>query len=476
MGTAEAWAAEEFGDAEFGDRRLTRRCVSLAAEVLRRPAGTVTRACHSSASREGAFRFLENSTVRSAKVLECVERAAARRCAGFAKVIVPVDGTSLRVTDVKQSKGIGWVGSLSHGARGVHVMSAFAVTMQGAPLGIVAQEMWVREGRSPRTARTHSGGRRPTYGGEIVHWPNVLERARESLLEYAPRTVPWFQLDRGADCWQVLLYAQKAGALCTIRATHDRRVDDELGSLLWATIERERPLCTRRIQVAKKAAFQKRVWKKTKHVKVRILPQAQRVAKVTIRARAVTLRVPSPEGVKDVSVNAVLVSEKDTSAVHRVEWLLLTAHPIGRLDEVLEVVRAYALRWRVEDFHRAWKRGVCRVEDTQLRSREAIYKWATLLAAVATRAMKLAERARVSPDAPASVEFSKVELEAILALRRPRDTAEKDLTLARAVRWVAEIGGHTGPWNGPPGATTIARGLHDVLVTARAFEYRDAKR
>jgi hypothetical protein len=57
-------------------------------------------------------------SVRSEKILECVEGAAARRCAGFEKVVVAVDGTSLRVTDVKESKGIGWVGSLSHGARG----------------------------------------------------------------------------------------------------------------------------------------------------------------------------------------------------------------------------------------------------------------------------------------------------------------------------------------------------------------------
>jgi Transposase DNA-binding/Transposase DDE domain len=473
MAIAESWAEEEFGGAEFGDRRRTRRLVQLAAEVHSCPAGTVTRACYSSASREGAFRFLENAAVRSEKIRECVEGAAARRCAGFERVIVPVDGTSLRVTDVQETKGIGWVGSLSHGARGIHVMTAFAVTTQGAPLGVVGQEMWVRNERSTRSGQNR--GHQPMYGGETVHWLNGLERARHSLSEHAPNTVPWFQLDRGADCWQVLLYAQEAGALITIRANHDRKVDAELGTL-WATVEGEKKLCTRRIQVAKKPAFQKRVWKKRELVKVRIPPHPARTAKVDIRACAVTLRVSSPEGMRDVLINAVLVSEKGTAGVHRVEWLLLTTHPIETLRDVLEVVRAYALRWRVEDFHRAWKRGVCRVEDTQLRSREAIYKWATLLASVATRAMKLAERARASPDLPASAEFSKVELEAIVALRRPRAGADKEPSLAQAVRWVAEIGGHTGPWNGPPGATTIGRGLHDVLVTARAFEYRDAKR
>ena len=180
-----------------------------------------------------------------------------------------------------------------------------------------------------------------------------------------------------------------------------------------------------------------------------------------------------------MTVNAVLVREQGRRHDDRLEWMLLTTHPIGSRRDVLEVVRAYALRWRVEDFHRAWKRGLCRVEDTQLRSRNAIFKWATILGAVATRAMRLTHLARQTPDVLASTELSSIELGAVVALRRPKDFDDDDipkLTLARAVRWIADIGGYTGPWNGPPGATVIGRGLYDVLVTARAFEYRDKKR
>jgi hypothetical protein len=157
--------------------------------------------------------------------------------------------------------------------------------------------------------------------------------------------------------------------------------------------------------------------------------------------------------------------------------MLLTTHPVGTRTEVLEVVRSYTLRWRIEDFHRVWKRGLCRVEETQLRSRDAIFKWATLLATVATRAMRLTQLARTTPDVPATSELTTTELEAILALREPKGVAPGTVpTLAQAVRWLAEIGGYTGPWNGPPGATVIGRGLHDALIAARAFENRDKKR
>ena len=42
--------------------------------------------------------------------------------------------------------------------------------------------------------------------------------------------------------------------------------------------------------------------------------------------------------------------------------------------------------------------------------------------------------------------------------------------LSEAVRWLADLGGYTGPWNGPPGPTVVGRGLRTMLAAARAFE------
>ena len=70
-----------------------------------------------------------------------------------------------------------------------------------------------------------------------------------------------------------------------------------------------------------------------------------------------------------------------------------------------------------------------------------------------------------------------MELEALVALREPKEPPNlRDLTLGVAVRWIADIGGYTGPWNGPPGATVIGRGLYDVLIGARALKNRQKKR
>ncbi|MFQ3220100.1 MAG: hypothetical protein ACI8R9_001708 [Paraglaciecola sp.] len=36
-------------------------------------------------------------------------------------------------------------------------------------------------------------------------------------------------------------------------------------------------------------------------------------------------------------------------------WLLLTREPVATLKQALKILRIDAARWRVEDFHKAWK-------------------------------------------------------------------------------------------------------------------------
>lgn len=469
MQSTYVWAREEFGEAELGDQRRTRRLVAMAGEVAATPAGTVTRACGSSASREGAFRLLENRAVGPEAVRRCVHSATARRCKEHNFVFVAVDGTSLHVTDRKGTKGVGSIGAVYKGARGIQVMTALAVASDGSPLGTAAQKMWVRQQRSRRSPTGL-----PQYGGENAHWREVIDECQRAFSKECPSTTPWYQLDRGGDCWQVLTYATSANLRLTVRAAHDRRLDDDAGRL-WNRLEKSPTVATKWLDVRARGPQRRKRWVGSTRIKELTPPREARRAKVEIRATSVALLVPTPEGRVAVAFNAVLVREIKRKK-DRVEWLLLTTAATATRAQVLEVVRGYAHRWRVEDFHRAWKRGLCRVEDTQLRSRDAICKWATLLAAVATRAMRLTHQARATPDAPAGSELTAIELEALVALRQPKNRDNREPTLAEAVRWLAQIGGYTGPWNGPPGPTTVGRGLHDVLIAARAFAHRDKKR
>ncbi len=68
------------------------------------------------------------------------------------------------------------------------------------------------------------------------------------------------------------------------------------------------------------------------------------------------------------------------------------------------------------------------------------------------------------------------ELEAIIVQRKPKGFAKSDtpkMTLAQAIRWIADTAGYTGPWKGPPGVTIVGRGLYEIEIIARAFEESD---
>ena len=99
--------------------------------------------------------------------------------------------------------------------------------------------------------------------------------------------------------------------------------------------------------------------------------------------------------------------------------------------------------------------------------------WATVLASVAMRVERLKHLARSTPDAPATIELSEAELEAVVVLkqRKPKDyDPNQPPTIAQAVRWIAELGGYTGKQSGgPPGTIVIGRGLRDVEIAARVL-------
>jgi hypothetical protein len=459
----ERWSEEEFGDSVLGDPRRVRRLVAVAAEASRRPAGQVTAVFDDDAEREGAFRLVGNPAVSSEEIGRAAHQACAARSAGEAFVFVPIDESSLNLTDRKREKGLGTIGARFVGAQGMQVMTAMAVARQGVPLGLCGQEFWVRKKRS--TVRSVKHDRRKTEEKETQHWLTSMQQVREVYAEKAPGTIPWFQIDREGDAWPILLRAREANERLTIRASHDRRLETGDGrSHLWETMERQPCLGRFEIEVPSKP---ERKLSKQRKAKAR---QGRR-ATIEMRSASVTLSLLDERTAKrqPLKISAVLAREASPpNGEESIEWLLLTTAPVATFEEVSLVIFGYTQRWRIEDFHRAWKSGVCDVEDTQLRTRHRIICWATILASVAARTIRLTYLARHRAEIPATEEFSRAELDAILlASRRTRHLRGTTPTLADAVHFLAKLGGYIGKASGgPPGPKILARGLQRIEVLA----------
>ena len=448
-----AWAHGEFGRAALGNELRTQRLVKLAAAAMERPAGPVTRVVKNAAEREGAFRFIENGKVRACDIARSSHEATVRRCVED-WVYVAVDQTTLSITDHNGTKGLGPVSNLSRHqkVRGAEVMSALAVSQRGATIGLVAQQWW-------RRSDTHcpqwNVDKRPVEERESDLWIRTMSYAMDRFADSNSR--PWFQIDRGGDFWRVFEFAEENNAWVTTRSAYDRRLwDHDVG--LHARLRRVRKRGSMRVTVPARRPPER--------------PRPARRATLEIRFEPVTLEMRDNDGVvhlRDVSV--VEVSERSRRE-DRIVWRLLTTYPVKTVADAKQVVHGYTQRWRVEDFHFAWKSGRCNVERSQLRSPQAFCRWATILAAVAARVETLKHLSRTTPDASALEHLSRAEVDAAIVLTETKKHKPGDnLTLQQAVWLIAQVGGYTGKSSGgPPGTSTISRGLQDVTAAALVIE------
>jgi hypothetical protein len=461
----ERWAKATFGDAVLGDRRRVDRLVSVAARAAAQPTGTVTGVLKTSAEQEGAFRLLENEDVGAAAIQRAAFDATARACPRDALIYVPIDGSSLTLTDLARRRELGRVGSKPK-TRGLEVMTALAVNEHGCPTGVLDQRWWARE---------HEPRRRDKYQSQCINnrhleretrfWLETLTTCEDRLADNAQQSKAWYQLDRGADCWPVFQHALDHELLITIRSNHNRRLvgpDGPKGErrYLRQELERQRSMGSYEIEVPRRGL------------------RGRRRAAITLRWCKVQIsaRISSNHR-KIFEFNAVLARESQRRP-DRISWVLLTTRAIESRDDVEAVVRGYTLRWRIEDFHRAWKRGHCNVEKTQLQGRSTIIKWATILAAVAARALHLAHVLRSAPDLPASTEFTEYEIEASFILNEKKRDQRKSLSVGDVLRLIAELGGFGNRYYGGklPGATVIGRGLTYLAPLARGLEIQDKMR
>jgi len=459
MAIAKSWAEDEFGKANLGDARRVQRLVQIAAAVEQEPAGKLTEVfAQDAAQREAGFRFMENDGVDAAEIAQASHLACARRAAEYDYVFVPTDGSSLNITDRKKGKSLGVVGSRSVGARGLEVMSSIAVSPDGVPLGICGQVFWARVKASKRTGR-HD--RRRLDQKETQHWLTVMGQTRAALSAEAPKTKPWFQLDRGGDAWPVILEGLEPDQLFTVRASYNRRLWEEDGHYLWNEVETSPVLGEYRLEV------------------VGGPNRRARTATMEVRATMLTLLLQDEQSKRKYPATLFAVLAREISPVPKeekpLEWLLLTTHEVKTLEDARLVIFGYAQRWRIEQFHRAWKSGRCNVEETQLGTRDNIERWATILAAVAVRIVRLTYLARHEEERPASLEFEPVEIKAVVLLREPKGfDRRKTPTVGQMVRWLADLGGYTGKSSGgPPGAIVIARGLDKIQSAVTVLRRSD---
>ncbi len=164
------WAINEFGAALLGDSRRTDRLIEVATVLGQRPSASIPAACDDPAVRKGAYRLFENAAIAPAAILARHIQATWERVAEVPLVRAVQDTTALDVTGHVATEGLG---PLRHGReRGLLAHSTLAVTQEGLPLGLLAQDVWAR----PQTTGEQGATRRkpPLAERESQKWLTSL--------------------------------------------------------------------------------------------------------------------------------------------------------------------------------------------------------------------------------------------------------------------------------------------------------------
>jgi hypothetical protein len=111
-----------------------------------------------------------------------------------------------------------------------------------------------------------------------------------------------------------------------------------------------------------------------------------------MRLGTVVLRPPHDveQEQPEISVNVISLTEINSPSNNApISWRLFTSDPVDNIYHAAQVVQWYALRWRIEEFHKFWKSEGMQVEKLRMTTPDNLRRIAILQAFAACRIMRL---------------------------------------------------------------------------------------
>jgi len=320
------------------------------------------------------------------------------------------------------------------------------VTTDGLPLGVLRTQCWAPSGRSKEDPRR--AAEIPIEEKETYCWIQGLRDCRTVAADM-PHTRVVSVMDREADIFELFdEWRQDPSLDLLVRAQHNRRTTQT--NNLFDAVRADEVRFRLAIHVGRQSARPKKSKQKARP------KRKERTAEVAVRYRKIELRPPPYH--RDTEPIALWIlhlrEEEPPAGAKPLEWFLLTTMEITSPEQAQRLVGWYCLRWRIEDWHRVLKTG-CTIEELGHKTAERLKRAIAISAVIAWRIMLMTLLGRETPDLPASVFFSDLELEVLEAFAKTRRDLKhlKPATrLYDAVLVVAKLGGYLGRKNDePPG-------------------------
>ena len=329
-----------------------------------------------------------------------------------------------------------------HTVCGMLMHSSLAVTTDGLPLGLSAVKFWTRK-KFKGTAKLKkkiNPTRIPIEKKESIRW---LENMRQSIVLLGSPERCVHVGDRESDIYELFCLSQELGARFLVRTCVDRLAGD--GKHTIATEMKE-------VQV-----------KGLHHVDVR--DAKGDMARVALELKFKRIVVQPPIGKQKryppLRLSVLHATERNPPKGRKpIEWKLITDLPVRTRQEAIEKINWYAMRWKIEIFHKVLKSG-CRAEDSKLRTADRLANLMAVFCILSWRVLWLTMMARAAPDEPPNIALTGAEIGILDDLvsnagnrRCPKGTLAYDITK------LARLGGYLARASDPPpGIVVFWRGL-----------------
>ncbi len=438
---ADVWAANEFGGAQLGDKRLTARLVK--SETLAYPECAINANVESDeAAVNGFYRLIEHpadSEVTAENILAPHRERTARRMRGQSTVLAIQDGTDLNFTRRPYADGLEIIDQTAAAAPGLYL--TLAVNGDGLPL------VMLRFDKADSTCKTR-------------RWLDGLEDTLQATRALTRKTRVIAVCDRDANCFELFDAQRRAPRVeLLVRVKHDRCLASE--RKLFAIVSS-----------GSAAGLVERLGERRKSSKIKPRPaRAKRLAHCELRFCKAIL----PATVKKPVSAVHLIERNPPGNEDPIQWFLLIT--VDNAATAAEMIGYYLQRWRVEDFFRVLNSG-CRTEFLMFRTADCLQRAIAINAVIAWRIMVMT--LRQVPECEPELLFTDHELSFLChyALNSRLDAPD---TRGNAVCLVAHLGGYRGRtpdpgnqimWQGY-GTLTKANIGHRI---GREFGFEDGKR
>jgi hypothetical protein len=396
----------------LGTYRLSRRLVVCAESKAEKPDCAFSGVAKGDwPAVKGYYRLIDHpdeSAVNMENILLPHRERTIQRMRGQKTVLCIQDGSDLDYCNLDDCEGLGIIGSNQTGAksRGLHLHSTLAVTTDGLPLGVLKAQCYAPGLRSADETRPPYSI--PIEEKESFAWILGLRDGME-VARQMPDTRVINVMDREADFFEMFdEHRQHPCVDLLVRAQYNRCTTGDLK--LFDAVRQSEVRAQFRIHVKRQSARSKKSKKKAR------AKRDERMAEVSLRYMSIELSPPAYHKDKvPIPIEIIhVVEDNPPEGVERIEWFLLTTVEIKCLEDARECLSWYCLRWRIEDWHRVLKSGCC-VEDAAHKTAERLKRSIAINLVIAWRIMLMTLLGRETPELPAEVLFSDLEIEVLKA-------------------------------------------------------------